>query len=362
MRMQHSSTPLPLALAAVLGAGIGCGDSSPPTGQTTTGSTSTGDTGPSDTDRGSTGTSAATSTSMGSGSSDGSADTTAGETGEPPVLSGPCALEDKVGGFTLLREADYTTFSGAVADGVVPSSVLENVGEGSGCVLLRRNNPFCNPACSPGTTCDFDGACVPYPANHDVGVVSVTGLVQAVMVDPLMPTYEYFDTSLAHPAWETGAAIALMATGGDYEAFALYGSGVTMIEPSGEEVVLDPSMPLDITWVPDAEGPGTVRVEINIDQHGLTPVELFCEVEDTGSLTIPVELIADFVQFGVTGFPSVTYFRETLDSVEIEPGCVELGVRSHAQGTLSVVGHTPCNAPSDCPPGQDCNIMIQTCE
>lgn len=293
--------------------------------------------------------------------SDGPADTTDGETGEPIVLDGPCELADRVGTFNLLREDIYTTFNGAVADGVVPVSVLENVGDEGGCRLLRRNNPFCDPPCAPSETCDFDGSCVPYPQNHDVGLVTLDGLLQPVMVEPILPTYEYFDTDLEHPAWDPGAAIELRAAGGDYEAFTLHGNGVEMIEPAGDAVVLDPDTDLTVEWVP-GDGAGTVRVELNIDQHGLTPVELWCTSEDTGSLVVPQAFIAEFVQFGVTGYPSVSYYRETVDSVQIAPGCVEFGVRSHRNGMLTVVGHTPCNVPQDCPDGLTCNVAIQTCE
>lgn len=286
-------------------------------------------------------------------------DSSSGDTGEV-VLNGACPLETKVGQFALLREPSYTTFSGAVADGVVPISVLENVGEGGGCTLLRRNNPFCDPTCGPNTTCDFDGNCIPYPANHDVGSVTIDGLLEPVMVDPVMPTYEYFDTQLVHPAWDLSAAITLSAPGGDYEAFELHGSGVAMIEPAGEELVLDETQDLEITWIP-SDRAGRVRVELNIDQHGLTPVELFCESEDTGMLTVPMDFIAEFVSFGVTGFPSANYFLETVDSIELAPGCVEFAVRSHATGGLSVVGHTPCDKQEDCPEGQTCDLKIQTC-
>jgi hypothetical protein len=345
-----------LPLAALL---LGCPGEDPHVDEDTSGPGSSGTIGGSSTSGSSSG-SSGTDTTTGS-SSDGPTDTTDGETGEPIVLDGPCDLAVKVGAFNLQREEIYTTFNGAVADGVVPVSVLENVGEESGCRLLRRNNPFCDPPCGPSFTCDFDGTCIPYPLNHDVGIVTVEGLLQPLMVEPLVPTYEYFDTDLPHPAWDAAVAIELRAAGGDYEAFVLHGNGVEFIEPAVEEVVLDPEQDLTVEWVP-GQGPGVVRIELNIDQHGLTPVELACTSEDTGSLVVPAAFIAEFVQFGVTGFPSVSYFRETVDSLEIAPGCVEFAVRSRQDGMLTVIGHTPCNGPMDCPEGTVCNVAIQTCE
>jgi len=355
--------PLPVLLIA-LAAGGGCPGDDAPVDDTSTGPGSTGGSSGSS----SSGSSSGSSSSSGADSttsestSIGPLDTTDSETGEPIVLHGPCDLAVKVGAFNLQREELYTTFNGAVADGVVPGYVLENVGEEGGCRLLRRNNPFCDPPCTPSETCDYDGSCIPYPLNHDVGIVALDGLLMAgVMVEPIIPTYEYFNTDLDHPAWSSAAAITLDAAGGDYSAFGLHGIGVEMIEPAADAVVLDPEQELTVEWVPGT-GPGTIRVELNIDQHGLTPVELWCTSEDTGSLVVPAEFIAEFVQFGVTGYPSVAYFRETVDSVEIEPGCVEFGVRAHQDGMLTVIGHTPCNIPEDCPEGTTCNVAIQTCE
>lgn len=287
------------------------------------------------------------------------------DTGEPPpALRGACPQETRVGGFELALEAEYTAFSGSVADGVVPITVLEPVGEGGGCTLLRRNNPFCDPPCQPGTTCDFDGACIPYPTNHSVGTLTLAGLAQGeVTVKPVMPTFDYFSTMLEHPAFAAGAAIELAASGGDYPAFTLRGEGVAMIEPGADALEMRDGEPLTVAWGAGAgAGAGEVRVELNIDQHGNTPVRLVCEAEDTGSLTIPAALISQLIGFGISGFPSVQYYRQTVDSVELPPGCVEFAVRSHRQTLLSVAGHIPCDSQGDCPDGQVCDLPVQTCK
>lgn len=285
---------------------------------------------------------------------------TTDDTGEVP-LRGACPLASRVGGFNLVMEDSYTAFSGAVADGVVPITVLEAVGEGGGCTLLRRNNPFCDPPCQPGTTCDFDGACIAYPQNHSVGTLEISGLVEPLTVDPVMPTYDYFSTMLMHPAFSPGSAIALAASGGDYPAFTLRGAGVAMIEPSAATLVMRDGDPLTVAWAKDGAG-GRVRVELNIDQHGNTPVRLVCEAEDSGTLTIPAALVSQLIGFGISGFPSVQYYRQTVDSIELAPGCVEFVVRSHQQTLLAVEGHVPCDSPDDCPDGQVCDLPVQTCK
>ncbi|MBC8069642.1 MAG: hypothetical protein IAG13_14995, partial [Deltaproteobacteria bacterium] len=50
-----------------------------------------------------------------------------------------------------------------------------------------------------------------------------------------------------------------------------------------------------------------------------------------------------------------------VDSVDIEPGCVDFVVRSRDSVMVWVQGHTPCNSDPDCPKGQTCDVMNQTC-
>lgn len=330
-----------------------------------------------ETSNGSTSSSSSTDTTSAVGSSTTSADSTtsgssSGDTpgdsegssstgGEDVELAGSCALADHVGGFLAAFEPTYSAFSGSVADGVVPVNVLEQVGEDGSCVLLRRNNPFCDPGCAAGEACDFDGSCIPYPFNRDVGVLTVTGLAAPVMLEPVPPTYSYFDTMLPHPAFEPGASITLETTGGDYSPLLLHGIGVEMVVPTADELALASDTPLDIEWTP-GDARTTMRLQVGVDQHGLSPLALICSAPaDEGVLTISGELMTQFIDNGVSGFPSADFYFETVDSVDIEPGCVDFVVRSHARVLVRVEGHTPCNVTAECPDGQTCDVMLQTC-
>lgn len=334
---------------------VGCAASS---GDEASGGTSQADTGGTN--------AAATSTGETAAPTSGAAETgdtgvATGDTGEV-VLNGACPADRRVGGFVVAVEHDYSAFNGVVADGVVPITVLEPVGEGGGCVLLRRNNPICDPPCQPSTTCDFSGECIPYPQNRDVGTVTVTGLVQPVEVMPVV-TFDYFDTTLMHPAFAAGDKVTLSASGGDFSAFTMHGEGVAMIVPAVDDLSMKKGQPLQIAWEGgDASALAQVHIDLTIDQHGNTPVKLVCDGPDTGTLEVPAELVAQFIDFGISGFPSAQFYRQTVDSVEIDPGCVEFTVLSHAATLLSVEGHTPCNTPQDCPEGQVCDILIQTCK
>ncbi|MCA9706751.1 MAG: hypothetical protein KDK70_12945, partial [Myxococcales bacterium] len=108
--------------------------------------------------------------------------------------------------------------------------------------------------------------------------------------------------------------------------------------------------------------PAHVRIEINIDQHGISPATLVCDVPDTGSYSVPATLVDALLQAGVSGFPSANLYRQTIDSTQGPTGCVELRIRGRTPTAVEVEGHTACNVPEDCPPGQTCNIVIQTCE
>lgn len=358
--MQRRSISFERAHAWLLLALTAC-TATPGAGETSDGSTS----GSSSTDTTSAVDSSTTSpgsTTSGSSSGDVSGDSEgSSSTGGEVELAGGCALADHVGGFVAGFEPTYSAFSGAVADGVVPVSVLEQVAEDGSCTLWRRNNPFCDPGCAAGEACDFDGSCVPYPVNRDVGVLTVTGLLAPVMLEPVPPTFSYFDTMLPHPAFEPGAAITLETTGGDYSPILLHGIGVEMVVPAADELALAADTPLDIEWTP-SDPRTTMRLQLGVDQHGLSPLAMICSAPaDEGVLTIAGELMAQFIDNGVSGFPSADFYLETVDSVDIEPGCVDLVVRSHARVMVRVEGHTPCNVTAECPDGQTCDVMLQTC-
>lgn len=339
-----------------------CKDTSPAADETTGGSSSGGSSAGTSTTMGSSSgsttdaTSSGTSAADSSGSSDGSS-TTGGEI----ELAGECPLDVHVGGFLAGYEKTYSAFSGSVADGVVPVSVLEQVAEEGDCKLLLRNNPFCDPGCLAGDVCDFDGNCIPYPLNHDLGVVTATGLADPIMLEPVPPTYSYFYTMLPNPGFEPGAILTVESEGGDYSPISLQGIGVTMVEPGVEEIHVAHDTPLDITWTP-GDPRTSMRLQVGIDQHGTSPLSLICTAPaDAGTLTVSGDLINQFLDNGVSGFPSADFYFETVDSVVIEPGCVDFVVRSHAQVVVFVEGHTPCNVTPDCPDGQTCDVMTQTC-
>ncbi|MCP4805706.1 MAG: hypothetical protein GY913_35970 [Proteobacteria bacterium] len=289
-----------------------------------------------------------------------------GDSYTPPdevELHGACPMATDFGGFTIVVEDTQTNVDGSVADGVVPISVLEEIAAEGDCRVLRRNNPFCEDGCDPGETCDFDGECITYPTNQDLGRVSIKGLDAVVDMDPVFPGNTYFNTSLPHPAYTDGATLNLSMPAGVYGPLDLYGFGVEPLAGFAELYTVEAGLDLEVSWTaPAGEVRSEVAMSINIDQHGTSPSTLHCTFEDDGSGTVPGAIIQALIDTGVTGFPSGTIQRRTIDSGTIGDGCMDFTVTSLQTPDVDVIGFTPCVSTEDCPEGQECNTELQICE
>jgi hypothetical protein len=279
-------------------------------------------------------------------------------------LAGPCPLETRYGGFLVDASTSYTLVDGSIADSVSPVAVLESIASEGDCVVLKKNNPFCDPTCDPEETCDFDGNCVPRPENQDLGTVTIDGLTKPISMEPRKPTYNYFDTTLPAGALPEGGLVTLASTGGVYDPITLHGVGFELLTAPKTPWSIHEGKPLDVTW--DAPTAAVVRSEaylkINIDQHGATPMTLFCSFADDGAGTVPAALLDTLIGAGVTGFPDGTLVRRTVDSTAVGAGCGELVVSSLFDPEVNVVGYTPCTNDAMCPEGQHCNEKLERCE
>ncbi len=295
--------------------------------------------------------------------------------GEPPEdsaapepasvpLAGACPMAEDLGGFLVVSGAEDSGVQGAVADGVVPISVLEEIASEGGCALMRRNNPFCDPACDPGETCDFKGDCLPYPSNQDLGTVTITGLASPVELEPVFPGNTYYDTSLPSPPFEAGDLVTLRMPGGVYGPARLHGVGVEAIVPLDEEWSVEAGADMIVHWqAPTAAvSRGEIALSLNIDQHGTSPGTLLCSFEDDGEATVPAAVLQTLVDTGVTGFPSGALQRRTQDHADLTVGCMDLTLSSSSNVDVDVIGYTSCISDADCPEGQECNEELQICE
>lgn len=268
----------------------------------------------------------------------------------------PCDPATRVGTFRVDLEADFTGVQGSVADGVVPQNVPVLEDEEGGCRLYSPPALFCDPACVPGETCARDGTCIPYPSNRSVGTVTIAGLEVPLEMTPLAPANFYTNPDpLPHPGFAQGAGIELRAAGGDYEPLVLHGWGIGPLVPALDEILVEPGSPPSLAWdAPADPGPARVRISLDVNRHGASPMHVECDAVDTGAFEIPVSLSEALVGAGLSGFPLVTLWRRTADSTSIEPGCVELFVGSPVDLPVRVPGLDSCTRDEDCPDAETC--------
>lgn len=255
----------------------------------------------------------------------------------PALAYKPCAVEKRVGSFEIAIDADFTTVSGSVASGVVPIDVPALVRTVGACRLLAKRNYFCDPDCKNGQTCGPDQACVPYPTNRNLGIVSVKGLVRPVVMMPVKGE-QYFDTKIPHPGFAEGAAILMEASGSTpIPAFSLRGRGVAILKVAEGEIPMAKGKPFSLVWAPAAK-PAHMFIRVTIDQHGSTPISVECEVPDNGAAAIPAQIVDELLAAGVSGAPQVFLARRTADSITLQDGCVEMTVLSKAERTIAIAG------------------------
>ncbi len=268
----------------------------------------------------------------------------------------PCAPATRVGGFEILLTDLYTAVQGKVYDGVVPGNVLETVTTDGDCRLVEAPTLVCDPACDGTQTCDTGGTCIPYPVAVSVGDATVTGLKVPVTMSPTGPTNFYTNPGeLPNPGFDPGAAIALDTDGGAYQPLHLEGWGVTQLAVAATEVTVESGAAVEVTWTPPPEdGPSRVRINLNINGHGLIGTHVLCEAADTGSFTIPEPLVTALVADGVSGFPTLEVTRASADSATIAPGCVDLVVQSAVVLEVIIPGLTSCDNDDDCEAPETC--------
>ena len=277
----------------------------------------------------------------------------------PVTLAGGCTMADRYGVFAVEGQELFGVAEGTFADGVVPVTILEELTASGPCRLLRRNNPFCDPACSPGQTCDHDGTCIPFPENQDLGRLQVAGLGQFLELDPVEPGNRYFGLGLPNPPFAAGAEVRLDAV---TEGLELEGVGSDELVIPESPLLVEEQTDLTVTWdAPVTVTDARIHLELTIDQHGVSPVRVQCTFDDDGAAVVTSDLVDALFAAGVSGYPNAQLARRTTDSAAFLDGCVELRVGSIRQPDVRVSGHTPCSGPGDCPDGLECDLPTNTC-
>jgi hypothetical protein len=271
--------------------------------------------------------------------------------------AGACASADRVGAFEIALLEDFTGVQGKVADGVAPYLVPEIAATSGPCLRMVPPNLFCDPACTPGTTCDVDGRCIEAPSNLSVGRVLIDGLAAPVAMTATEPVFFYTNLDpLEHPGCDAGDEIVLKAEGDEAVAeFALGAWGIEALQMPIDPVRLESERPVSVRWTaPREPGISSVQLVLNITQHGGTPGWIQCEVPDTGAFDLPVALTDQLLAAGYSGYPTLGVTRRSVDSTDTSVGCVELLVLSARLIDVEIPGLISCGDDEDCPPGQSC--------
>ena len=253
------------------------------------------------------------------------------------TLQGPCPIEEYMGGIEVNAVTDFSSISGAIENGVVPASVhVLEVAEGN-CALWKRKNLSCIPSCSSGEVCDDDGSCIAEPLQQDAGVITIEGLAEAVVMEPLAPTNSYSKVNIIHPIYVPGAQITMKTSNGYFGEMTMNGIGVSLLNASEMVWEIVPQKPLQISWESSTlDVDAMMHLNLNIDQHGSTPVTLTCDFEDDGEAKIPAVLIDALLQSGVSGKPSGRLIRQTVDSTHFDAGCVEFRITSSKNAEVRI--------------------------
>jgi len=276
-------------------------------------------------------------------------------------LKGSCPLDSKIGEFKISHYETYSSLTGGLKDSVDPSQILFPRETFTDCVLLQKINPDCDPACGTGETCkhgkectpgNCPGECIAEPRNQNLGNLTITGLTNALSLEPNSSNY-YQELDIDSPPFTSESKISLYFPGKTgIDKFALDGLGVSpavLIDKNWvikrDKTTHEITDELKITWTPSNEG-ADILATLNVDQHGNSPATMFCTFKDTGSAVIPIEALKKFAEYGVTGYASGHLYRRTVDSEKISTGCVELQTFSHAKVNLSVTNHDPSIVPS----------------
>jgi hypothetical protein len=246
----------------------------------------------------------------------------------------PCDIKKRVGLFEIRLHPAPGKITGEIQVPPLVAQVLEVKAEEGPCRFMVRAKPFCDPKCPPGQQCTLEEVCGPASDATDAGTLTVTGLSEETVIPMKGDKYQKFgkDWVTSKPIFEPGSHVELTAEGGSVEAFSLQGEGSEAVEVLGDKWTFKKDLPVPLQWVP-AEGPAKILIVAGFPEHMAGPPPfVYCEVEDTGSFEVPASMMAKVFAVasqappGSDWPPQLEVHRETVDSTQVEQGCIELVV------------------------------------
>lgn len=265
--------------------------------------------------------------------------------------------------------AGYTALAGKVFDGPYPEATRwTTLATAGGCTLQKPVVPSCVTSCEAGV-CVADGTCQAYPTGKSVGPLTIAGLgPTSFTVTPVAASYSLPGAvELPYPPFAEGAAVTLAAAGLDeVPAFTVASKGIAPLTLASDTFAIAKGATagafaaLTLGWTPPAQaGVGRIHVLVDISHHGGIKGKIECDVADTGSLTIPADLVTRLVALGVAQYPAVELTRRARGTTAVSGGTVALNVDSTVAAAITIEGVT-CTAPADCGSGS-CDTSLGLC-
>jgi hypothetical protein len=234
---------------------------------------------------------------------DGDADPDRPDAG-PVVDAGPTNHRvDRAGMINLIEGGGFLSVFALIQDGPERPTPIAAAQAGECTVFVRPQPALCSPACTDGV-CTAPGTCTPWPANVDVGAITVTGLRQPLRFVPGQFGYEPTPAP-GKDLFAPGAAIGVSAPGATGPGFSVGLTGVADLTggPDASLTLVD-GQDTTVRW--SAAGSGQIQLGLVVGWHG-APYEalLLCEGPDDGELVVPGGLIADLPRSnGLESHPS----------------------------------------------------------
>jgi hypothetical protein len=240
----------------------------------------------------------------------------------------------------FFHAAQFSHLEGHVQDRA-PIELYEVIEESGACRYLKPALSNCDPVCAPGEMCTPEQQCEHLPESLSAGQLSIQGLSERLEISPRAYDAGTYlgPVTLPPDLFEEGDAIGARFEGDDFPEVVLGARGVDAIGADLVDAGLEISdgANAEISWDAGADPEACVRVVLNGSNvtHG-APLRdvIWCESEDTGSLTVPQALVESFPK-GETpelteGFdwPLSQLVRFTRSRVATDQGTAELVVRS----------------------------------
>lgn len=266
---------------------------------------------------------------------------------DPAVRVDPCGFAEPAAGTIdvsersdVFHQGSYSRITGTFHD--APDPIYhEVVLEQGGCRHLRAKQGFCDPACAGDEICTIDDECEPYPLLASAGTLTLTGLGDAIRIEPEAPGTGTYVGPGGLPAalFDAGDAVRARCSGDEFPEASLAAQGVAAMDPDLTATGLRFSDGSDgeVTWTEGDDPEACVSLVLNSFNalHGAPLTDIIqCESPDDGNLRVPRQVIE---QFPVGETPEVTegydwphseLTRYTRSTEQADPGPVTLIVRS----------------------------------